>query len=637
MLLDDVGYIQITTEDRMIEYLNSIDPDKLLFYDLETTSLIEDEAEILCHGFYQEGIPAASLFESDNGIFDGVPSDVIKKHLIPILENYRIAGHNIKYDALVCEYNGYPLVNVVEDTIVMCHLYDTEQRKNLEIRVKEDLGIPKKKFEDVVGISFARIKWAEHTKPSIDKKTKKEVPPKITPFDLGYYCAEDVYCTKLLHDYYEPLLKEWKLDRLYKEIEIPLLRVLIDCHKRGVTINREELKQQKVVLEDKLAQIELAIYEEAGYEFNINSGQQKAEVLYNKMGLPVYGTTNKGAYSTDAKALKKLSEDGHKIADLLLEYAKFSKILSTYVNGILSKTEKKSLIRPSFNSTGTASLRFSSSSPNLQNLANDPDNQDYAIRKSFIPRDGYKMIFCDYSAQEYAIVAHACKDPNMLDIFERGEDIHQWVADRAGVTRKQAKGIGFGILYGLGDNNLSITLKTDLAGAAKLKKLYFDQFPKLKPWIEKTEQFVHKNLYVRTPVGAVRRFPNLRKNNMERAFALRAAVNTCVQGSAAIQMKMAMVKIHRAFKEENLDAHILMTVHDELGVEAAYHHIERACQLVQLHMETALKLKARFWAIPNVVDNYGEGKDDSHNQREKFKNYKKQDPLWQTQMLLLSY
>jgi len=591
------------------DYVDSLDPNTITYVDTETTSLDVYSAEAWIISVYQPGNDAVSIFPQ-SVFFEGIPMISIIKVLNPVLENFPIAGQNFKFDWCILIGQGFTKkINFVHDSIILMHLYDPDQPLKMETRVYEDLGIHKESFEEMVGNKWATI---------LRNFKKLQDSGKITKENSGLYAAEDVWYTHLLFEHYHPLLlADKKLYNIYENVEIPLIECLVEAQVTGIRIDKQELVNSANLIQEELTELEQKIYDEAGCEFNINSPAQKGKVLFEVMGLPNKGRTKSGQYATDEKVIKSLGSQGHKIAEHLLTYSEYSKALSTYALGIQKLIDSDGRLRGNLNSTGTSTLRFSSSNPNLQNLSSD---DKFRIRHAFVPTKGGRLIMCDFDAQEYAIAAHASRDENMLAVFERREDIHQWVADMCDITRKDAKAVGFGIFYGLSISNLASLLRVSVAVAESYIKKYYNAFPKLLPWKNAVEAFAIRNKYIRTPMGAIRRFPDI-DNKKFRNACLRRAVNTSIQGSAAIQVKMAMVKIFREIKKRNLSATVVLSVHDELGVDVTnLDHVEEVCKVVQFNMENAIEMRSKFSAKPNVVNSYGEGKDDSNNQRHLFKN-----------------
>lgn len=614
----------LRTKADLAEYIRSLVTDKILWVDTETTSLRTRQAKILIISMYQAGgVPVSVIMKSP--YWSGVALEDAIELLDPVFSEYMIGGHNFKYDWQVFYWNGFSFnINLVADTSVLCHLYDPDKPVNLERRLKMDLRIPKKSYEEVVGVKWGTIlnnlpKYTSETKTA--KGTK---PAVVTVENFGYYAVEDVYYLEPFYRHFMALIEDDpKLLNLYNKVEFPLIRTLVKMQIRGITLDKKHLAGLESIIEARVKELIQEAWDVSGYEFNLNSTLQKQDIFYNKLKYPIVKTTNRGEPSTDRKALQTL-RDKHdsELAAIIIQYQEVSKLLSTYVHGLPKLVDDDGRIRGNLNSTGTATLRFSSSEPNLQNLA---DNDVYNIRKAFVADPGWRMIMDDYSAQEYAIAAHASNDENMLKIFETGGDIHQWVADMCQITRKQAKAVGFGIFYGLSIDNLAVLLGVPADVARDYIRRYYGAFPKLKPWKDRVEQFAISKKYIRTPVGSVRRFPTIDFNKAERSSCLRKAVNTCIQGSAAIQVKRAMVLIDQEFERVGLDrdvwdydAALVLSVHDELGVTAKTYAVERACQIMQYNMENAMPFRAKFSAVPNVVGSYGDGKHDELNERHLF-------------------
>lgn len=598
----------IDSKDSLRSYLKTLTEEKITWIDTETTSLHVMEADILVVSIYQKDTVPVAVFV-DSEYFEGVKLEYIIEYLNPVLEKHQIGGHNFKYDWCVMQNNGFtPNINLKHDTSTLMHLYDPDLELNLEKAVSRDLKINKPTFEDIIGFRWNTI---------LAKLQKLIDEGKITKFNYGKYACEDVYyCQPIFEKYRALILEDRPLNNIYERIEMPLIRPLVKAQLTGVLIDTDVLGEKEKELTSAISEEKEEIYQIAGVEFNVNSTKQKAEVLFNRLGYPMQGVTKSGQPKTDEKCLKTLSDLGYPIADSMLKVSEYSKILNTYILGIPKLLTPKNTLHGNLNPNGTRTLRFSSSDPNLQNVASD---DKFNIRKSFIARPGYVFVGCDYSAQEYAIAAHASGDENMIAIFKEGKDIHQWVADMCGITRKQAKTVGFGIFYGLSVKNLALTLKTDSKTAQSYIDRYYEAFPRLRLWKEAVENYALRNKFIRTPVGSIRRFPDI-SNPSFIDTCLRRAVNTCIQGSAAAQMKRAIVLITEEFQKRSLDATLLLSIHDEVIVECREGIVEQVCQIVKYNMENAIPFKARFWAEPNVVRNYGDVKDDSKNLRYQINN-----------------
>ncbi len=400
------------------------------------------------------------------------------------------------------------------------------------------------------------------------------------------------------------ILKELKkegLEKLYKEIELPLIYVLYKMEKRGVLFDREYLKSFGRKLVEKSKDIEREIFEIAGEEFNLNSPKQLAYILFEKLRLKPLKKTKSG-YSTDVETLTSLALEGHRIAELLLEYRKLTKLNSTFVKGILKHMDKEGRVHTTFIQTGTATGRLSSAEPNLQNL---PVSDEFSkkIRYAVTAPEGYTLVWADYSQIELRVLAHLSGDEKLIEAYRKGRDIHTETASHLfGVSpdkvdeklRRVAKTVNFGIIYGMSPHGLSERLGIPVKEAEEYIERYFEKFPQVKDYIENTLKEAYEKGYVKTIFGRVRPLPELRSSNRNiRSFGERAAVNATIQGSAADIMKLAMVKLHRKLK----DAYMVLQVHDEIVIEAPEEKAEEIVKTVRETMENVIEL-----LVPLTVD-----------------------------------
>lgn len=402
------------------------------------------------------------------------------------------------------------------------------------------------------------------------------------------------------------ILKELKkegLEKLYKEIEFPLIYVLYKMEKRGVLFDREYLESFGRELDEKSKDIEREIFEIAGEEFNLNSPKQLANVLFEKLRLKPLKKTKSG-YSTDVETLTSLALEGHKIAELLLEYRKLTKLNSTFVKGILKHMDKEGRVHTTFIQTGTATGRLSSAEPNLQNLPVS-DEISKKIRYAVTAPEGYTLVWADYSQIELRVLAHLSGDEKLIEAYRKGRDIHTETASHLfGVSpdevneklRRVAKTVNFGIIYGMSPHGLSERLGIPVKEAEEYIERYFEKFPRVKDYIENTLKEAYEKGYVKTIFGRVRPLPELRSSNRNiRSFGERAAVNATIQGSAADIMKLAMVKLYK--KLEKLGAYMVLQVHDEIVIEAPEEKAEEVVKTVRETMENVIEL-----LVPLTVD-----------------------------------
>jgi DNA polymerase-1 len=406
---------------------------------------------------------------------------------------------------------------------------------------------------------------------------------------------------KILED-----LKKNKLEKVYEDIELPLIPILDRAQKRGILIDVPYMEELSNKYHKVLDKISAEIYKMAGMEFNINSPKQLSDVLFDKMGLAVKGLkkTAGGARSTRESELEKLKGE-HKIIEKILDYRELQKILSTYVDVIPKMVDSDNRLHTTLNQAGATTGRFSSNNPNLQNI---PVRGDYAkeIRKAFIASPGHKWIACDYSQIEMRIMALFCEDENLINIFKSGLDVHSATASLVfgvpedkvtGDMRRQAKVINFGIIYGMGVSALKANLGSTREEAQKFYDNYFKTFPKIREFFEKTKKEAKEKGYTETLYGRRRYFPGLKsKIPFIRAMAERMAINAPLQGTAADIIKIAMKEVDEELKEEKMEnkAYLLLQVHDELIYEVENSSAEKALELVKRVMENAIEARLPF-------------------------------------------
>jgi len=409
-------------------------------------------------------------------------------------------------------------------------------------------------------------------------------------------------------------IKEHKLEFLLKDVETPLSQVLVSMEERGIKIDIDSLIGFKSELENKLNIVEEKIYALAGEQFNINSTKELQRILFEKLGIKPIKKTKTG-YSTDSESLMQLSQK-HEIAGLIILYRTIMKVISTYINPFLEKADKNNRIHTTFNQTLTATGRLSSSNPNLQNLPAGDDEFHSGIRKSVVAEKGYKLICSDYSQIELRVLAELSKDETLLNIFKNDEDIHTQTAVRLfGVhpqmvdhnLRRMAKTINFGILYGMGYVSLAKTLNISKDKAKQIIETYFKRFSRVKDYIEKTIEEATQKGYVKTYFNRRRYFFNINSSNKRLAeFEKRAAVNATIQGTAADIIKIAMVKLYERLK--NLDAYMVLQVHDELLIEARQDLAEKVAKIVKETMENVVNFEVPLKANTKIADNWYDAK-----------------------------
>jgi DNA polymerase-1 len=437
---------------------------------------------------------------------------------------------------------------------------------------------------------------------------------------IAPYAAADAVATLKLARVLEPRLRELNQERLFYDVELPLIGVLLDMELTGVALDVPYLSQLSTELTERLRELEKAIYNTAGLAFNINSTQQLSDVLFGKLALPTQGLrrTEGGGFSTAADVLEGL-KDRHAIIPLILEHRELNKLKGTYVDALPALINPKTgRLHTDFNQAGAVTGRLSSSNPNLQNIPIKTE-MGRRVRKAFIPRRGWRLISADYSQVELRILAHLADDPTLKAAFERGEDIHATTAAAiydtplgsvSAMQRSFAKRINFGIAYGMGAFALAQNTGMTQAEAQDFIRRYFERFPRVRQWLDDTKRRAAEQGYVETVLGRRRYFPELAAgsaaNDQLRRRAEREAINHPVQGSAADIIKIAMIRIHRALLDGRYQARMTLQVHDELVFDCPLNEMEAVTALVDREMEGAYPLSVRLRADVATGRNWDE-------------------------------
>jgi DNA polymerase I len=532
-----------------------------------------------------------------NGVTPGIELAEIVRLLGPVLENAAIAkiGQNIKYDMLVLHRHGMCLEGPLFDTMVASYILRPDGQHNLDALALEYCHYAMVPLHDLIG------------------KGKTQKPITEVPLQaLADYSAEDADVTLRIRNCQKPRLEEMGTGRLCAEVEFPLIPVLARMERAGVKLDTGYLQQMSKDLERQLLILEEAIHRDAGGPFNINSTQQLAVILFQKLQLPTVRKTKTG-FSTDITVLESL-RGRHPIIDHLLDYRQLSKLKSTYVDalpGLVNAGTGK--VHTSFNQTIATTGRLSSSDPNLQNI---PIRTDLgrAIRKAFIPGSpGCVLLSADYSQIELRIMAHISKDPALIEAFKRGDDIHTATAagvfgvDAAAVTRdmrRKAKEVNFGIMYGIAAFGLANRLEISQQEARTIISTYFARFPGVLAYINATRDAARRTGYVSSMLGRRRYLPDINSRNQNiRGNAERQAINMPIQGTAADMIKIAMIRIDREMRERRLRGSMILQVHDELVFEVPEDEVETLSPIIRRHMRDALPLD-----VPIEVD-VGTGRD----------------------------
>ncbi|HEV8150403.1 MAG TPA: DNA polymerase I, partial [Gemmatimonadales bacterium] len=449
-------------------------------------------------------------------------------------------------------------------------------------------------------------------------KGRAEIPFAEIPIPAAAaYCGADAATVLALHEKFIPRLAQTALQPLLDEIEMPLVEVLVDMEWTGIAIDPALFARLSRELGADLRRLEAEIARVAGLSFNLNSPRQLAQILFDKLALPVLKKTRTGP-STDADVLEQLAALGHEVPRLLLEYRELQKLRSTYVDILPTKVHPLTgRIHTSFNQVGAATGRLSSSEPNLQNIPiRTPRGEE--IRRGFIPAPGWKFVVADYSQIELRLLAHLSEDPAFIAAFRAGEDIHRQTAalifgvplpEVTPEMRARAKTINFATIYGQGAFSLSRQLSITQEEAKAFITAYFQRFGGIRTFLDRQVQLAREQGYVETLFGRRRYIPEVRDRNYSvRAFGERQAQNAPLQGSAADLIKLAMVRLHRALRQGGFAARLLLQVHDELVLEAPVDEVERVANLVRTHMEGAAQLTVPLVVSVGVGDNWLDAK-----------------------------
>jgi len=580
----------------------------LVALDTETTALDPMRAELV--GMSLAVAPGRSWYlpfahEPPDGELAGgtaprnlppVGSDALAP-LVELLADARVpkAGHNIKYDWLVLRRAGAELAGITYDSMLASFVLDPGRRSHaIDELARERLSITLRTYAQLVGRGKAERSFAT-----------------VPLADAARYCAADSETVLRLHDAFRPELEDHQVLRLLETIEVPLIPVLVDMEWRGVCLDLERLREISRTFARELTALEHAIHQAAGTDFNINSTPQLRHVLFEKHQLPILKKTKTGA-STDYEVLEQLAAMGHEVPRLLIEYRELSKLKSTYVDalpGFINSATGR--IHTSFNQTGAATGRLSSSDPNLQNIPVRTARGE-AIRRAFVAPPRAVLLTADYSQIELRLLAHLSGDRAFVEAFEQGGDIHrQTAAIIFGVPQDQvtsdmrarAKTINFGTIYGQGPFALSRQLGITQDEAKQFIEQYFTRFAGVRAWLDRTVAEARAKGYVETLFGRRRYIPELKDRSYNiRAFGERTATNSPLQGSAADLIKIAMIGIARALKQRGLSSRMILQVHDELVLEVPHGEVETATEVVKSHMERAADLR-----VPLVVS-VGAGK-----------------------------
>lgn len=569
------------------ELIKKLSKETKLCFDTETSHLNPMLAEIVGLGI---GCDLEQIWYIPfNGTLE---KDLLISKLKPLFENEKIGffGHNIKYDLHVLKNCGIEVAHVIDDTILMSYLLTPHLRQNsLDDLALVHFNYKKIAITELIGSGKAQISMSQ-----VDITT------------VANYCGEDVWMTLKLKALLEPKLAEQKLDWVYKHIELPLVKVLFHMERTGIFVDTMQLYHLQHQFEQDLAILEQEIYKLAGDKFNIKSTKQLAEILFQKLGITPTKKTKTG-FSTDAEALEALDSD-HPILAKVIEFRLLEKLRSTYLESLIEEVlPATKRIHCSFGQTITATGRLNCQNPNLQNIPVRTE-QGREIRQAFKPQnEGWSFLAADYSQIELRLLAHFSEDPHLLEIFHNNGDIHISTAAKMfhipidQVTKEQralAKAVNFGIIYGQQAFGLSKQLKIGVNDAKKFIETYFEQYPKVIDFLEKSKQLAAEKMYAESLFGRKRPLPDMRsQNKLLKQASERLAVNSPFQGTNADIIKIAMIKIEELFKKTQKKSLMILQIHDELLFEVEDSQLDWVAKEVKKIMETVITLK-----VPLIVD-----------------------------------
>jgi len=587
-------YILLNNEKKLLDLISCIPKTSIVAFDTETTSLDSKNATIVGFSFcFQED---QAYYVPIGHFYLGVPEQVsmdIASKAINMLNSKKLVLQNYKYDFEIIKNNFNIELKLEADTMILAWLLNSDKP---------------------VGLDKLSLKYFDHTMIAFKDVVKKgETFASIEINSACEYAAEDAWITLLLYKEFMKKFQQEENKQLLKiayDVEFPFIKVLNYIENNGIKIDINILEQLKQKSKLKLDVLIENIYEISGRQFNINSPKQLGEVLFDTLGLPPSKKTKTG-YSTNESVLLKL-KDKHEVIGKLLEYRETFKLHTTYIEPLLklAKDNKNHKIYTSFLQTGTATGRLSSKNPNLQNI---PVRSDAGrdIRKTFIARDGYKLVGIDYSQIELRLLAHFSEDKTLVNAFNSNEDIHYQTAvtifgeDEAKNKRHIAKTINFGLIYGMGAKKLGETLNISTKEAKGYIDSYFEHFSTVKEYMKSIEDKAMENDMVTTLINRKRPFDFGNATGMMKASFLREAVNTVFQGSAADLIKLSMNKIYEQYKYDD-NIKVLLQIHDELILEIRNENIDEITNNIINIMENIFKLKVPLKVSLAVGNNWGE-------------------------------
>ena len=577
------NYILVDSEEKIKSLLNDLLKQKEICFDTETTNIDANEADLVGMSFaYKKGeayyVPCPADRKSTEKVLQQFSTLFNSKEIIWI-------GQNLKYDLLVLKWYDIELKGNIFDTMLAHYVIEPDGKRSMDLLSAQYLGYEPVHIDELIG-----------------KKGKSQGNMRDVEIEkVKEYAAEDADITFQLKNAFAPLLKEKDVQRVFNEVENPLVKVLTDMEFEGIKVDVGFLNDYSKELEREAKKCEESVYLQAGVRFNLASPKQLGEVLFDKLQIdPKAKKTKTGQYATGEDVLLKLANQ-HKIVDDILGFRELTKLKSTYVDALPQMINSKTgRVHTSYAQAVAVTGRLSSNNPNLQNIPVRTD-RGREIRKAFVPRDSkHILVSADYSQIELRIVASISGDANMCEAFQKGIDIHTATAAKVyGVNesevtkemRYKAKSVNFGIIYGQGAFGLAENLGISRTEAKEIIDNYKKEFSGINKYMDDTINFAKENGYVQTLMGRKRWLKDINSSNFTvRGFAERNAINSPIQGSAADMIKLAMIKIHHAMKKEKLQSKMLLQVHDELVFDALHEELDVLKPLILENMKSALLL-----------------------------------------------
>ncbi|MBX3163064.1 MAG: DNA polymerase I [Bacteroidetes bacterium] len=577
-------YELIDTKEKITQLISVLNQHQEFCFDSETTSLDTISAEVVGLSFAVKTFHAYYVPVSANQN----EAQEILNLFKPIFENENktLIGQNIKYDLQVLKNYGIEIKNKLFDTMVAHFLIKPDMRHGMDVLAQTYLNYSPVSIEELIG-----------------KKGKGQTSMRDVEIEkIKDYAAEDADVTLQLKEHFAPELKKFEVEKLFNEVEVPLIKVLADIEREGINLDVNFLRNMSTDLKEDVLEVEKSIQDLAGTKFNVSSPKQVGEILFDYLKIvDKPKKTKTGQYATSEDILSKI-EKAHPIVSKILDYRELVKLKSTYVDSLPQLVNAKTKhIHTSFNQVVAVTGRLSSDNPNLQNIPIRTE-RGRQIRKAFIPRNNdFILLSADYSQIELRIVASISGDKNMCEAFREGKDIHTATAAKVfGVAenevtkemRYKSKSVNFGIIYGQGAFGLADNLNIPRSEAQELIKNYFAQYPGIENYMKEQKEFARKNGYVKTLLGRKRWLRDINSANQTvRGYAERNAINAPIQGSAADMIKVAMINIHHELQKQNFKTKMLLQVHDELIFDVYKPELETVKPIIEKLMSNALPLQ----------------------------------------------